>query len=330
MLKKIRPISHKSYCSKQRMRPKHEIHTVICLMGPTASGKSALAMQLAQRLNCEIISVDSAMIYRSMDIGSAKPTTKELALIPHHLINIRSPQENYSAANFCHDANNAIKKIIAKNKIPLLVGGTMLYFKALQQGLSAMPSANQKVRAKIIAQAKKIGWQTLHQQLALIDPAAAQRIHPNDAQRIQRALEVYELTGTPISQLQNRNQKQQSIYNFINIAIAPQDRTILHQHITQRFKQMLAQGLIEEVRALYIRKDITQDLPAIKAVGYRQAWDYLAGKLSFTEMQEKAIAATRQLAKRQLTWLRSWPNIHWFDSEDPNLIEAICEIINKT
>jgi tRNA dimethylallyltransferase len=303
--------------------------SVICLMGPTASGKSKIAMQLAEKLPIEIVNVDSAIVYRGMNIGTAKPAPEELAKIQHHLIDIRDPAQSYSAADFRTDALVAIKKIIARGKVPLLVGGTMLYFKALQEGLSELPSADKKIREKISAEAKQIGWQGLHQRLKKVDPKAAKKIHPNDAQRIQRALEVFMLTGKTISELCGKKKEEASLYEFINIAIAPKDRKLLHERIERRFEDMLKRGFIDEVKALYGREDLNRDLPAMRAVGYRQVWDYLAGDLDFEQMKYKAIVATRQLAKRQLTWLRSWPNVCWFDSEALNLVEEIYKLINN-
>lgn len=288
---------------------------IICIMGPTASGKSKLAVQLARHINGEIISVDSAQVYRGMNIGTAKPTAKELTEIPHHLINLRDPKESYSAADFCCNARDAIKEILAKNKKPILVGGTMLYFKALQFGLDKMPSADKKVREKISRLAAKFGWPEMHKKLQQIDPKAAKKINPNDAQRIQRALEVYEITGQAISILQTKN-KISDEFNFINFAIKIKSREELHQKIAARFKKMLEQGLIEEVRKLFNRGDLNLDLPSMRAVGYHQVWQYLSGEYDYETMTEKAIAATRQLAKRQLTWLKSWPNLHWITNLD--------------
>jgi len=285
-------------------------------MGPTASGKSKLALQLAQKINGEIISVDSAIIYRGMNIGTAKPSKTEREKIPHYLIDIRDPKETYSAADFCHDAHATIKKILAKNKIPILVGGTMLYFKTLQFGLDEMPSADKNIREKISREAQKLGWPAMHKKLQKIDPIAAKKIHTNDSQRIQRALEVYELTGQPISALQKLDVKVSPEFNFINVAIKPKSREELHQRIAKRFKKMLAAGLIEEVQKLFDRDDLSLDLPSMRAVGYRQVWQYLADDYDYKTMIEKAIIATRQLAKRQLTWLKSWPNLHWVDQDD--------------
>jgi tRNA dimethylallyltransferase len=288
--------------------------TILCLMGPTASGKTEVSFSLAEKLNAEIISVDSALVYRQMDIGTAKPSLLERQQIPHHLIDIRDPSEPYSAAAFQQDAFEAIRTIQARGKVPLFVGGTMLYFKALQEGLSPLPMANPEVRAQLTAQAKEEGWAALHQQLALIDPAAAARISPQDQQRIGRALEVFQLTGMPMSHYwQNKNYPES--FKFVNLALLPNDRSILHARIAQRFNIMLQQGLIEEVERLYRRGDLHPNLPAIRSVGYRQVWAYLDGLMNREEMHEKSIAATRQLAKRQLTWLRHWHDIIPFDCQ---------------
>ncbi|MGD9108198.1 MAG: tRNA (adenosine(37)-N6)-dimethylallyltransferase MiaA [Gammaproteobacteria bacterium] len=295
------------------------MNNIICIMGPTASGKSKLAMQLAHEINGEIISVDSALVYRGMNIGTAKPTAKELKEIPHYLIDIRDPKESYSAAEFCTDARTAIKEILAKNKKPILVGGTMLYFKALQFGLDEMPSADKNVREKISRNAEKLGWPAMHEKLKAIDPKSAEKINPNDSQRIQRALEVYELTGQPISTLQTKN-KTSNEFNFINFAIKIKSRCELHQKIAERFKQMLEDGLVEEVRKLLNRVDLNPNLPSMRAVGYRQVWQYLAGEYDYETMIEKAIAATRQLAKRQLTWLKKWPDLHWIEQDDFDIL----------
>lgn len=283
-----------------RAKPK-----VFCLMGPTASGKTALAINLVQRLPLEIISVDSGLIYRGMDIGTAKPSKAELALAPHHLINIRDPAESYSAGQFCEEAKIEIQKILAKGKIPFLVGGTMLYFRALQKGIADLPKANPEIRKKIHADAEELGWPILHQQLASIDPVAASNIHPNDAQRIGRALEVYLSTGETITKRHNI-ELPEAEYEFINLILLPPDRTLLHLRIAERIDKMIELGFVEEVRSLYERGDLHPDLPAMRTVGYRQVWGYLAGDYDFATMRDKAIAATRQLAKRQYTWLRSW------------------------
>ncbi len=296
---------------------------VICLMGPTASGKTHLAVKLVQQFPMEIVSVDSAMVYRTMDIGTAKPDLATLTIAPHHLIDIRDPADAYSAAEFRQDALEVIQSIFLRNKIPLLVGGTMLYFRALQQGLSDLPSADKAIRKKITEQARERGWPALHDDLKKIDPAAAARIHPHDSQRIQRALEVYELTGKNLTTWQQENAVNGMSYQFHNLAVAPNDRAILHERIAARFVQMLKEGLIDEVEKLRARGDLTLDMPAMRAVGYRQVWEYLSGQYTYEAMQERGIIATRQLAKRQLTWLRSWPNVKWFDSEASHLYEQV-------
>lgn len=289
--------------------------TILCLMGPTASGKTDLAVHLTQQFPCEIISVDSALVYRGMDIGTAKPSADILRIAPHRLLDIRDPADPYSAADFCQDAQREIQAIQAKGKIPLLVGGTMLYFKALQQGLSDLPSADEVLRSRLNAEGEATGWAKMHDRLAQVDPDSAQRIHPNDAQRIQRALEVYELTGRPLTAFHQDGVAALSSLSICNIAIAPSDRAILHERIAWRFSHMLEQGFVEEVKKLYERGDLTLETPAIRSVGYRQVWQYLQGELTYEEMREKGIVATRQLAKRQLTWLRHWPSaVRWFDS----------------
>jgi tRNA dimethylallyltransferase len=296
------------------------------LMGPTASGKTPLAIELVQHYPFEIISVDSAMIYRGMDIGTAKPTADELKVAPHHLINICDPAENYSAGNFRRDTLALIPEIIARGKIPLLVGGTMLYFRVLQQGIANLPQANADIREQIEKKALTTGWEALHQELLLIDPDAAKRIHPNDSQRIQRALEVFYLTDKNITTWQAESTNPLSDYDVQAFALAPADRAVLHERIAIRFQQMLAQGFIEEVEQLFLRPDLHENLPSIRSVGYRQVWQYLQGKDDKSAMTEKAIAATRQLAKRQLTWLRSWPQVQWLDSavlDKKNMIEEI-------
>jgi tRNA dimethylallyltransferase len=296
--------------------------SVICLMGPTASGKTQLAIELVKHFPCEIISVDSAMVYRDMNIGTAKPDAETLKIAPHHLIDFRDPADAYSAAQFKTDALKEMEKIIAHKKIPLLVGGTMLYFRALQQGLSEMPSANTAIREELNKEGLESGWSALHARLQKIDPQAAARINQNDSQRIQRALEVYLLTGKSLTAWQNETVVNEN-YHFINIAIAPLDRAILHERIAQRFSTMLAEGLVEEVKKLFARDDLTLNTPAIRSVGYRQVWEYLLGNITYEAMREKGIIATRQLAKRQLTWLRSWPGLHWFDSEAPDLMAQV-------
>ena len=289
----------------------------IFLMGPTASGKTDLAIQLRQQLPVEVISVDSALIYRGMDIGTAKPSKAELALAPHHLIDICDPAESYSAANFRTDALREMQEISAQGKIPLLVGGTMLYYKALLEGLSPLPSADEKVRSEIEAKAALIGWGGLHQELIKIDPISAQRINPNDSQRINRALEVFYLTGKTLTEL--TAQKGEVLpYDILQFAIAPEQREVLHRRIEQRFHNMIELGFQQEVEKLYRRPDLNENLPSIRCVGYRQMWEYLRGDYDHDEMVFRGICATRQLAKRQITWLRGWTSpIQWLDSLQP-------------
>ena len=299
----------------------------IFLMGPTASGKTDLAIQLSQQLPVEVISVDSALIYRGMDIGTAKPSKAELALAPHRLIDICDPAESYSAANFRTDALREMQEISAQGKIPLLVGGTMLYYKALLEGLSPLPSADEKVRSKIEAKAALIGWGELHQELSKIDPISAKRINPNDSQRINRALEVFYLTGKTLTEL--TAQKGEALpYDILQFAIAPEQREVLHLRIEQRFHKMIELGFQQEVEKLYRRPDLNENLPSIRCVGYRQMWEYLRGDYDHDEMVFRGICATRQLAKRQITWLRGWKDeITWLDSLNPE--QAKLTIIDK-
>ncbi len=275
----------------------------VLLLGPTASGKSALAMQLAEKLPLEIVSVDSAQVYRGMDIGTAKPSAADRAAVPHHLIDIRDPADPYSAAVFVRDATIAIRDIRARGKLPLLVGGTMLYAKALREGLSDLPSSDPKVRAGIEAEARECGWPALHTRLATVDPGTAARLRPNDSQRIQRALEIYEVTGAPMSNLLTA--KGSARWALSTIALMPADRSQLHKRIEQRFDAMLNYGFLEEVRALRTRGGLHPNLPSMRSVGYRQAWQLIEGQTTFDEFRAAGIAATRQLAKRQITWLRS-------------------------
>ncbi len=304
------------------------LQPVICLMGPTAAGKTNIAMQLAKQWPVDIISVDSAMVYRDMNIGTAKPSIDELALAPHRLIDIRDPANSYSAADFCHDAQHEIMNSLAAQRLPLLVGGTMLYFNALQQGLSPLPEANDGLRQALTQQAEQLGWPAMHEKLQVIDPQAAKRIHPNDPQRIQRALEVHQLTGQNITTLQQQRPEKLP-YQFINIAIAPHERQVLHQRIEKRFDAMLADGFIDEVDMLYQRDDLHIDLPAMRCVGYRQVWNYLAGHSNKSEMRELSVIATRQLAKRQLTWLRAWDDVKWLNSENSTKIKQSVIDISK-
>ncbi|MCF7542529.1 tRNA (adenosine(37)-N6)-dimethylallyltransferase MiaA [Pseudomonas petrae] len=296
----------------------------IFMMGPTAAGKTDLAIELTKVLPCELISVDSALVYRGMDIGTAKPSKALLDKYPHRLIDILDPSQSYSAADFRTDALQAMAEITARGKIPLLVGGTMLYFKALLEGLADMPAADAEIRAQIEAQAASQGWQALHDELASIDPVSAARIHPNDPQRLVRALEVFRVSGMSMTAHREQQSAQsaqasasgrhQLPYTVANLAIGPTDRKVLHDRIAVRFRQMLDEGFVEEVIALRSRGDLHSNLPSIRAVGYRQVWDHLDGKLTRDEMQERGIIATRQLAKRQFTWLRSWQDLHWLDS----------------
>ncbi|WP_214001119.1 tRNA (adenosine(37)-N6)-dimethylallyltransferase MiaA [Arsukibacterium sp.] len=287
---------------------------VIFIMGPTASGKTALAMELLEYLPAELISVDSALIYRGMDIGTAKPSKEELVRAPHHLLDILDPAQSYSAADFRDDALRLISEIQRRGKIPILVGGTMLYFKALLEGISPLPAADSAIRAALEAEAVAVGWPAMHQQLQHIDPVAAARIHPNDPQRINRALEVYRLTGKTMTEL--TVQKGEPFpFKVHQFAIAPTDRAQLHQRIADRFQLMLANGFEQEVIRLKNLPQLHADLPAMRCVGYRQVWQYLDGEFSYDEMIAKGIAATRQLAKRQLTWLRGWPDVIWLKSE---------------
>ena len=294
---------------------------VVFLMGPTAAGKTGLAVELVQRLACEIVSVDSALVYRGMDIGTAKPDAETLRVAPHRLIDILDPAENYSAARFRSDALREMEDIRDRGHVPLLVGGTMLYFRALQRGLAKLPEADAATRQELEARAAAIGWPGMHAWLAKVDPVAAARIHPNDPQRIQRALEVYVLSGRSLSDHIAAAGRQELPYRVLKLAVAPPDRARLHRRIEQRFRQMLEQGLIEEVEALYRRDDLGPELPSIRAVGYRQVWSYLAGEYDYPALLEKGAAATRQLAKRQMTWLRSEQDVCWFDGDSRTLVE---------
>ena len=314
----------------------------IFLMGPTASGKTDLAIALCEHLPCDIISVDSALIYREMDIGTAKPSAEELARAPHRLIDICDPSESYSAADFRRDALAEMKKITEAGRIPLLVGGTMMYFKALLHGMSGLPSADPELRARLEREAAERGWQALHDELTEKDPVAARLIHPNNRQRLLRALEVIRLTGKPISAFWQaekgasggaevedytyftRWQADEGSalpYTITQLAIAPGERKVLHDRIELRFRRMLDAGFLDEVRALMARGDLDPELPSMRCVGYRQAWEHLAGNSDYDEFVSKGVAATRQLAKRQLTWLRKWSDVHWLDSGDKLVVE---------
>ncbi|MEX2366626.1 MAG: tRNA (adenosine(37)-N6)-dimethylallyltransferase MiaA [Pseudohongiellaceae bacterium] len=293
-------------------------------MGPTASGKTRVAVELVQQHPFEIISVDSAQIYRGMDIGTGKPDRATLEKAPHHLIDILDPAESYSAAAFRRDALVAMAEITARGRIPLLVGGTMLYFKALRDGLAAMPEADQSIREAILQLAANKGWNAVHQRLQEVDPDTAQRLLPTDTQRLQRALEVYEISGRPLSSFHQDPSSEAALpYSLAQLAIMPPQRAVLHQLIAARFGNMLSQGFIEEVKTLHRRGDLNPAMPAIRCVGYRQIWEYLEGHHDYDTMQAKALAATRQLAKRQLTWLRSWPDLTVMDSSDSRIVEKI-------
>jgi tRNA dimethylallyltransferase len=278
------------------------------LLGPTASGKSRLALQLAEKFPIEIVSVDSAQVYHGMDIGTAKPSPAERRAVPHHLIDLIDPTERYSAGRFREDAIRAVAEIHARGKIPLLVGGTMLYYRALAQGLDELPVANPAIRAQLDAEAAGKGWPALHAELAKLDPKTAARLEPGDAQRIQRALEVHRISGKPISALQVRS-KSELPFELRAFSVVPENRPELHQRIAGRFDAMLKAGLVEELKALREKFPLSADLPSMRCVGYRQAWEFLEGRISGGELRESGIAATRQLAKRQLTWLRSLPGI---------------------
>lgn len=295
-------------------------------MGPTASGKTDLAIEIAQRMPCDVISVDSALIYRQMDIGTAKPTAEELAKAPHQLVDILDPSESYSAADFRRDALRLMAQSVENGRTPLLVGGTMLYFKALLEGLSPLPEADAAIRAEIEQQAVTIGWQALHDELMAIDPVSAARIHPNDPQRLSRALEVYRLTGQSLTEL-TKVKAPPLPYHVHQFALMSEERHALHQRIEQRFMKMLAAGFEEEVQALYQRGDLNIDLPSMRSVGYRQMWQYLAGELSHEEMVYRGVVATRQLAKRQITWLRGWSDLIRLEPGSRENIDKIVQVI---
>lgn len=301
----------------------------ILLMGPTASGKTALAVQLAQALNGEIISVDSALVFKGMDIGTAKPTLDERGGIPHHLIDILDPIESFSTGQFRNEALALMADITAREKLPILVGGTMLYFNALTKGLAELPPANTEIRARLESDLVRDGNVALHQRLAKVDLQSANRIHPNDPQRVQRALEVFELTGKPLSDFFSESQQNSLPYSIKKFIIAPEDRKILHDIIAQRFHAMLEQGFLKEVENLYLRGDLNDKLPAIRAVGYREAWAYFHSEYDLDMMTEKAIIATRQLAKRQFTWLRRETDAQVFITGQSNLLTQILTAITR-
>jgi tRNA dimethylallyltransferase len=301
----------------------------LLLMGPTGAGKSDIALEIAGRLPFEIVSVDSAQVFRGMDIGTAKPDRPTRARIPHHLIDIRDPAMSYSAGEFLRDAGEAMREIWARGRQPLLVGGTMLYFHALNAGLAQLPQADARIREEIDAQAAAGGWESLHRELARVDPAAAARIHVNDPQRIQRALEVYRATGIPITRLQHNGASLFEDVEVLEFAVAPGERLDLHRRIAARFEAMMASGFLEEVRSLHERSDLTAEHPSMRAVGYRQAWTYLAGRCGLDEMKERAVAATRQLAKRQLTWLRRRQSATWLDSMQPHVASTVIDALSE-
>lgn len=299
----------------------------VLLMGPTASGKTRLALALARHFPVEIISVDSAQVYRGMNIGTSKPSERERAAVPHHLIDIIDPTQAYSAAQFRSEASVLMQEITARGRIPLLAGGTMLYFKALREGLSELPRADAAVRAEIDAQAAALGWPAVHAELARVDAATAVRLKPNDSQRIQRALEVYRLSGRPMSQLLARRERASPPFRHIALALLPSDRSVLHRRIEERFDAMLRAGLVEELRSLRQRYALRLALPSMRCVGYRQSWQALEGEIGMDELRERGIFATRQLAKRQLTWLRGFAGIHALDCLEPNVETSALERI---
>jgi tRNA dimethylallyltransferase len=316
----------------------------LCLAGPTASGKTAAALAIAQEHPCEIISVDSALVYRGMDIGTAKPSATELSRVPHHLIDIRDPLNAYSAAEFVRDAQRLIVEITARGKLPLLVGGTMLYFKALFDGLDDMPAANPAVRAALEQEAAEKGWPALHAELATVDPTTASRLAPADSQRIQRALEVYRISGLPLSHFHSARSATQTIAGCAHptgagalISLEPEQRTWLHERIAQRFDAMVEHGLVDEVRRLHARGDLHPDLPSMRCVGYRRVWEALdahaasgsTAPLPMAELRELGIIATRQLAKRQITWLRSMPQRHIVVADRSDAMESVLAQVRK-
>jgi tRNA dimethylallyltransferase len=304
---------------------------VVAIMGPTASGKTAAALEIAKHIPSEIISVDSALVYREMDIGTAKPTAEERAQAPHHLIDILDPLDSYSVMQFRQDAIKLAAEIIARGKLPLLVGGTMLYFKGLKDGLDALPQADAELRAALDAEAAVIGFPAMHAKLAELDPETAARLKPNDSQRIQRALEIIALSGQPMSALLAKAPKIELPFELLSIALEPSDRSVLHARIAARFDLMLKNGgLIDEVKTLRARGDLHLGLPSMRCVGYRQTWEYLDGAFGLGELREKGIAATRQLAKRQLTWLRSMPDRKIIDCLAPDAAQTILQHIHQS
>ena len=309
--------------SNRHLRP------AVCIMGPTASGKTGLATCLVQHFPFEIISVDSALVYRGMDVGTAKPDADSLRAAPHRLIDILDPSETYSAARFRDDCLREMEQIRHRGSLPLLVGGTMLYFRALQQGLSPMPAADAEVRRRLEAELQERGKAALHARLARVDPVAARRIHPNDPQRVQRALEVYELSGRPLSAHFGKQDAKASQVPLLKLALLPRDRKLLYARIERRFDEMLEGGLVAEVERLFARGDLHARLPAMRAVGYRQVWQYLSGDGDYAQMRARGVAATRQYAKRQLTWLRSEPDLIRLDADAPRLCEDVCRLLRE-
>ena len=300
---------------------------LICLTGPTASGKSAAARAIAKRWPVEIINVDSATIYRGMDIGTAKPSVQEQSEITHHLLDIRDPAERYSVAAFRRDTLQLVREIRARKHFPLLVGGTMMYFKALRDGLNDLPAADPEIRIELEARASLLGWPAMHAELSNVDPTTAQRLSPNDSQRIARALEIWRIRGIPMSALIGATQPADEPVATITVSLEPLERSLLHQRIAERFEKMLEHGLVQEVQKLYARSDLHTDLPSVRCVGYRQIWSMLEGEIDLPQATEQAIAATRQLAKRQITWLRSLPGRYMIDACSPLCVERTLEIV---
>lgn len=321
-------LARHSFVAGQDERP-----PAICLLGPTASGKTALAVELVRRLPCTIINVDSAQIYRDMNIGTGKPDAETLALAPHRLLGFLDPAHVYSASRFRSDALREMADIHSSGRIPLLVGGTMLYFKALRDGLAEMPAADPAIRQQIVALAQAEGWASVHSRLQAVDPESAVRIHPNDPQRLQRALEIYLLSGKSMTQWHRASHEgsaePETPFNLHFVSIQPRIRSVLHDRIAGRFRQMLESGLVAEVEMLRARGDLDLSMPSMRAVGYRQVWQYIAGELRFDAMVEQGIIATRQLAKRQMTWLRSWQDLHDFDSENPETLELVLKFVDQ-
>ena len=299
-------------------------------MGPTASGKTGLAISLCKRFPCDVISVDSALVYRGMDIGTAKPDAETLARTPHRLIDIRDPEESYSAGEFVRDACREMDDIVANGRIPLLVGGTMMYFRALTEGIAELPAADDAIRRSIDAEAAERGWPAMHAELQGVDPAAAARIKPNDRQRVQRALEVYRASGRPLSDWQRDSSPMRDDFRYVRIGLNIEPRSILHQRIAKRLDRMVADGFVEEMKGLRMRPGLTADCPAMRSVGYRQFWQYLDGAYSLDEARRKALYATRQLAKRQITWLRSETEVFLADPLEPDVIGAISTFLAKS